>query len=540
MRIDRRCKSDTSIPSNPKPPARCFLVACTTQVLYFGTVHHQSHVALHSALISQNITMSDKNIVEPRLLRGFRDYLPAQMNARLRMISTIRSVYERYGFQPLDTPALEYLVTLVGYGDENQKQLFRFVNPEDERVALRFDLTVPLARVIAQYPDLPLPFRRYQVAPVWRADKPDPGRFREFIQFDLDSVGTPSLAADAEILCGMYDTLIALGIKRFKIRFSSRKVLNSLLEYADVAHSASHQVFRVLDKLDKIGLDDVARELTTGRVDASGDRIPGLGLQPDQVGRIKEFLALPAAKRGDVVKDLSALFQTVPSFPHAKEELEELCSTLDFLAIPEEQVVLDPSIARGLDYYTGPVFEALLLDAPEFGSVFGGGRYDGLVERFLGKSIPAVGASIGVDRLLAAIQKLGLMEATPSTAQVIVTVMDRDRMAEYQKLTREIRLAGINTELYLGEETTLGRQLQYANRQQIPVAVIIGSNEFSRGEVTLKNLKLGGQLQDKKKNANGKEREEWLKLSRSVQVTVALDSCIEGIRRMLHDLNPPL
>jgi histidyl-tRNA synthetase len=477
--------------------------------------------------------MTSQQPVEPKLLRGFRDYLPGQMNARLRMIQTIREVYERYGFQPLDTPALEYLITLIGYGDENQKQLFHFENPEKERVALRFDLTVPLARVVAQYPDLPLPFRRYQVAPVWRADKPDPGRFREFLQFDIDSVGSSSTAADAEILCGMYDTLKALGIERFRIRFGSRMILNALLEHARIDATLAHPVFRVLDKLDKIGIDAVAQELTNGRVDASGDKIRGIGLKADQVDGIRAFVSLPSGDRAAVLERLSGLLSNTQSFKPAEAELRFLCNTLDRLSIPEELVVLDPSIARGLDYYTGPVFEAVLTDAPEFGSVFGGGRYDGLVERFLGKSIPAVGASIGVDRLLAALQKLGLLESSPSTAQVIVTVMEQDRMLEYQSITRELRQAGINTELYLGDEKTLGKQLQYANRQCIPVAVIIGSNEFSRNEVTVKNLRLGAQLQDRKKTAVGKEREEWLRLSRTAQVTVARDACIEEIRRML-------
>lgn len=476
--------------------------------------------------------MPESTTIEPRLLRGFRDYLPAQMNARLKMIATIRQVYERYGFQPLDTPAQEYLVTLIGYGDENQKQIFHFTNPEEERVALRFDLTVPLARVVAQYPDLPLPFRRYQVAPVWRADKPDPGRFREFVQFDLDSVGTASMAADVEIVCGMYDTLRALGINNFRVRFSDRKVLTSLLDFAGIPHEAGNRVFRVLDKLDKIGLEGISAELTKGRIDASGDKIPGLGLADKQVGRIKEFLALPAGERMSVLASLSDLFTGVPSAGEAISGLEFICASLDTLGIPEANVALDLSIARGLDYYTGPVFEASLNDAPEFGSVFGGGRYDGLVERFLGRKIPAVGASIGVDRLLAALQKLGLIEIAPSTAQVIVTVMERTRLADYQLLTRQLREAGINTELYLGEETSLGKQLQYANRQQIPIAIIIGSDEFSRNEITIKNLKLGAQLQDKKKST-GKEREEYLKLSRTAQQTVPRDECITHIQQML-------
>lgn len=477
--------------------------------------------------------MPDQQIVEPKLLRGFRDYLPAQMNARLKMIATIRRVYELYGFQPLDTPAQEYRVTLTGYGEENTKQIFRFRNPEEEEVALRFDLTVPLARVVAQYPDLQLPFRRYQVAPVWRCDKPDPGRFREFIQFDLDAVGVTSLAADAEILCAMHDTLKALGIERFKIKFSDRKVLNSLLDFAGIPHEQAHNVFRVLDKLEKIGLSGVAAELTTGRIDASGDKIPGLGLLESSVARIKEFLAVPLGKRRDVLTALAALFNNVASAKEAVEELRVICDSLDTMEISDENVLLDQTIARGLDYYTGPVFEATLNDAPEFGSVFGGGRYDGLVERFLGRKIPAVGASIGVDRLFAAMEKLGLHELAPSTARVIVTVMEPSRLADYQKLTREIRQAGINCEMYLGDEKSLGKQLQYANRQQIPLAIIIGSDEFAKGEVTIKNLKLGGQLQDKKKTVQGKERDEWLALSRTVQLTVPMSNCIDQLKRLL-------
>ena len=477
--------------------------------------------------------MPENRIVEPKLLKGFRDYLPAQMNARLTIIATIRRVYELYGFQPLDTPAQEYRATLMGYGEENSKQIFAFTNPEDEDVALRFDLTVPLARVVAQYPDLPLPFRRYQVAPVWRADKPDPGRFREFMQFDLDTVGSTSIAADVEILCGMYDALRALGLERFRIRFSDRKVLNSLLDFAGIPRERSHGVFRVLDKLEKIGLDGITAELTGGRVDASGDRIPGLGLAADQVDRIKRFLAIPQGTRNTVLAALKDLFAGVPSAAEATGELEFICTALEQLNIPEENVALDLSIARGLDYYTGPVFEAILTDAPEFGSVFGGGRYDGLVERFLGRKIPAVGASVGIDRLLAALTKLGLVQASPATAAVLVTVMEPDRAAEYQLLTRELRLAGINTEMYLGEEKGLGKQLQYANRQQIPLAVIVGSDEFAKNEVTIKNLTLGAALQEKKKGLTGKDRDEWLRLSRTVQTTVPRDQLLATVRSML-------
>jgi histidyl-tRNA synthetase len=484
--------------------------------------------------------MTDERIVEPRLLRGFRDYLPAQMNARLKLIATIRQVYERYGFLPLETPAQEYRVTLMGYGEENTKQIFTFKNPEEEDVALRFDLTVPLARVVAQYPDLPLPFRRYQVATVWRADKPDPGRFREFLQFDLDSVGASSLAADVEILTGMHDTLEALGLRQSLIRFSSRKVLNSLLDYAEISHGMAHGVFRILDKLEKIGPENVAAELTGGRIDVSGDKITGLGLPSKAVSRIMEFLNLPKGSREQVLKGLISLFAGVDSSAEAVQELEFLCTSLDILEIPDDRVTLDLSIARGLDYYTGPVFEAILTDAPEFGSVFGGGRYDGLVERFLGRKIPAVGASIGVDRLFAAMQKLGLFTMGNATAQVLVTIMEQDRLADYQRLTRHLRQAGINTELYLGEERSPGKQLQYANRQHIPVAILMGSDEFERGEVTIKDLVLGATLQEKKKGITGKDREKYLQETRTVQVTVPLDECAEKIREVLsrHQASP--
>ncbi len=476
----------------------------------------------------------EKKTVEPMLLRGFRDYLPAQVNARQKMISTIKQVYERYGFVPLETPALEYLTTLIGYGDEGSKSIFKLKNPEKEDIALRFDMTVPLARVVAQYPDLPKPFRRYQVGPVWRADKPDPGRFREFYQFDLDTVGSTSMMADTEILCGMYDTLRALGIELFQVRFSNRKILNTLLDYTGIPHERAHQVFRVLDKIEKIGVGEVEKELTVGRVDVSGDKIPGLGLAPEQVKKIREFLSLPTATRTEVIGELRKLFAGIPSAEEAIGELAEICSNLDTLSIPVERVYVDLSIARGLDYYTGPVFEASLLEAPEFGSVFGGGRYDGLVERFLGKKIPATGASIGVDRLFAAMQKLGLVENTPATAQVFVTIMDRTKLAEYQKITRELRLANINTELYLGTETSLSKQLQYANEQRIPVAIILGGDEFAKGEVTIKDLNLGAQLQEKKNAGAFKDRDEWLRESRKAQVTIPLAEYIDKVLSILH------
>ena len=338
---------------------------------------------------------------EPRLSRGLRDLLPDQMLARQAMIDTIRRVYELYGFVPLSTPAVEYLDVLSGSaGEEAQQSMFRVANPENEALGLRFDLTVPLARVIAQYKDLPRPFRRYQVSPVWRGDKPDKGRFREFTQFDLDSVGTESEIADTEIIAGMCDTLSALNVGRYLVRFSSRAVLNLLLEFAGIAPAQGADVFRVLDKLDKAGIEKVRLELMDGYKDESGDTIRGVGLTRDQVDRIERFLAVKGDSRNDVLAQVRELFRDVADAPAQIEIIAKISDHLYKLGYGDDRVSLDLSIARGLAYYTGPVFEAILLDAPQFGSVFGGGRYDNLVTRFLGERIPAVGASIGVDRLL--------------------------------------------------------------------------------------------------------------------------------------------
>src|SRR6266513_4841331 len=389
--------------------------------------------------------------VEPRLSRGLRDLLPDQMLARQRMIDTIRRVYELYGFVPFDTPAIEFLDVLSGSaGQEAQQSIFRVSNPENEALGLRFDLTVPLARVIAQYPHLPRPFRRYQVSPVWRVDKPDKGRFREFTQFDLDSVGTESDVADTEIIAGMCDSLEALDVGRSLVRFSSRAMLNLLLEYAGISSEQGVDVFRVLDKLDKVGLDKVRLELMEGYKDESGDIIRGVGLARDQVERIERFLNVKAEARRDVVAQLRELFASIASAPAQIDVVERISNHLYALGYGDDRVALDLSIARGLAYYTGPVFEAILLDAPQFGSVFGGGRYDNLVMRFLGQAIPAVGASIGVDRLLAALAHLDRIDKRKATARVLVTMIDPSLVDDYLQITWELRRAGIPTELYIG------------------------------------------------------------------------------------------
>jgi histidyl-tRNA synthetase len=471
--------------------------------------------------------MTDK--VEARVSRGLRDLLPDQMLARQWMIDTIRGVYELYGFVPLSTPAIEFLDVLRGSsaGQEASQSIFTVSNPEEEALGLRFDLTVPLARVIAQYRDLPRPFRRYQVAPVWRADKPDKGRFREFTQFDLDSVGTESEIADTEIMAGMCDTLNALKVGPFRVKFSSRGILNTLLAFAGIPAERSADVFRVLDKLDKIGMKKVRLELTEGYVDASGDPIRGVGLAHEQVDKIERFLEIPATDRRATLDQLRDTFAGVEGADHELGLIGRISDHLYSLGYGDDQVSLDVSIARGLAYYTGPVFEAVLLDAPQFGSIFGGGRYDGLVMRFLGERVPAVGASIGVDRLLSALVHLERVGKQKSTAKVFITRMDPALEPDYVAMTWELRRAGIPTELYLGTQKGPGKQLKYADAWGVPIAVLYGSNEKERGVVTLKDMEIGRQ----KAEALAR-REEWLE-ARPGQREVPRGELIATVREML-------
>src|ERR1051325_2909292 len=468
--------------------------------------------------------------VEPRLSRGLRDLLPDQMLARQRMIDTIRRVYELYGFVPLTTPAIEYLDVLSGSaGQEAQQSIFRVSNPEGEALGLRFDLTVPLARVIAQYKELPRPFRRYQVSPVWRADKPDKGRYREFTQFDLDSVGTESEVADTEIIAGMCDSLGALDVGPHLVRFSSRRILNLLLDYAGISGEQGVDVFRVLDKLDKVGIDKVRLELMDGYKDESGDTIRGVGLQRDQVEKIERFLAIKGTRQ-EVVAQIRELFIGVANAGAEIDTVARISDHLYALGYGDGRVALDLSIARGLAYYTGPVFEAILLDAPQFGSVFGGGLYDDRVLRFLGERIPAVGASCGVDRLLAALEYLKKSGARKATARVLVTVMDRALMSDYLQMTWELRRAGIPTELYVGTAKRLGKQLEYADAYGVPLALLVGSNEKEQSVVTVKNMAAG-----RAKAAMLGDRDEWL-AARPGQTTIPRDKLVEGIRELLAEI----
>jgi histidyl-tRNA synthetase len=473
------------------------------------------------------------NLVQPRLSRGLRDLLPEDAMARQHMIDVVRGVYELYGFVPLTTPAVEYLDVLSGSGgQEIQQSIFVVRNPEDEQLGLRFDHTVPLARVIAQYKELSKPFRRYAIGPVWRADKPGPGRFREFLQFDIDSVGVQSEMADTEIIAGICDCMEALGVSNYQVRFSSRRVLNLLLTYAAITPERAANVFRVIDKLEKIGVEKVRLELTAGYTDESGAKIPGLGLTAEQVDQIERFLAIQSPRRADVIKELHDTFGSVPGANDEIAILEKISHNLDCAGYHEDRVIIDLTIARGLAYYNGPVFETILLDAPHFGSVFSGGRYDDLVMRFLGERVPATGASMGVDRLLAALRALDKVKVRKSTADVLVTTFDPQMKDDYIAMTFELRRAGIRTELYLGADRA-GKQIKYGDKLEIPIVLLYGPDEKTKGVVTIKDMSVG---RARAQQLTG-SRDQWLQ-ERQGQFEVPRGSLVASVRELLAKIQP--
>jgi histidyl-tRNA synthetase len=435
------------------------------------------------------------SVIKPKLLRGLRDYMPGQMLARQRMVLAIRKVYESYGFVPIDTPAIEAIEVLTGqYGGESELGIFKFDDPDGYLAGLRFDLTVPLARFMAMYPELPKPFKRYHMATVWRADKPEPGRFREFIQFDADIVGTSSMAADTEIVAIIHDTLNELGLSNFLIKINNRKLLNALVKFLNIDPFFADDIFRTLDKIERLGEEEVRKKLILqGEPEIDQRQVPPnarcLGLSEAVADKIMEFVAISGTTQ-EVIDRLKSYFGDFAEAEEGISELENIITGLQNLGIPESKYTLDLSIARGLGYYTGPVFETVLLDLPSFGSVFSGGRFDGLIGRFTEHSIPATGASIGVDRLFAALEQLKLVDLKPSNSEVLVVVFDKNQLPEYMKIASELRHAGLNAELYMGEES-LSRQFRYADLQGIPVAVIAGPDELAADEVSVKRLTTG-------------------------------------------------
>jgi len=467
--------------------------------------------------------------VKPQVLKGFRDYPPSEQIAREAMIAKVREVFELMGFLPFQTASLEFAETLLGshYTEDSLAELFGFRGPDEVEVALRYEFTLSLARYVAANPTLALPFRCYQYGNVWRVDKPGPGRYREFMQFDIDIVGTQNLLADAEIIAVMVTTLERLGIKNFKVRYSDRKILNGLIQFAGIPQQKGLEVMRVIDKLERQGREAVLLELGPGRIDKSGDKIKGLELETKQIDQIARFLNVAESHEGDPIQKAEELLGDIEVSQEGVTELCEIQSYLSHMKVPEDKTEVDLTVVRGLGYYTGPVFETSLLDLTEFGSVFSGGRYDNLVERFLNRSIPATGSSIGIDRLLAALIELKALSLPQATSQVLVTVMDRERLPDYLDIVRQLREAGIPSEIYLGDTKNLTKQIKYGDKVGIPFVVIAGSDEFESGTVTVKNLAVG-----REKALQTSDREEWLK-AEQIQETIPLSSLIGYLRKYM-------
>ena len=526
--------------------------------------------------------------------KGFRDYFGTEVTERTEMLAKIAEVYHRYGFDPLESSAVETVEALGKFlpdVDRPNEGVFAWQEEaEGERpgdwLALRYDLTAPLARVYAQHRnDLPTPYRRFAMGPVWRNEKPGPGRFRQFYQCDADTVGTGNVAADAEICAMLADTLEAVGIPRgdYVVRVNNRKVLNGVLEAMGLGDDESKRadVLRTIDKFDKVGESGVRELLGKGRLDGSGAYIDGVGLSAEQAEPVLNFVLAkeivldrieremdghsdnsseeyqrllrvwsvergPDRQRGlkhslesgelllgrllGFLNELVALSQNGRA---GVQELREISKLLLSQGYGPDRIVIDPSVVRGLGYYTGPVFEAELtfeiLDEKgrkrQFGSVAGGGRYDDLVKRFTGQEVPATGVSIGVDRLLAALRAKGRIGGSVA-GPVVVTVMDRDRMADYQAMVSELRAAGIRAEVYLGNPKNFGNQLKYADKRQSPVAVIEGADEKAKGVVQIKDLALGARLA-----AEVETNEEWK--AQPAQMEIARGDLVAEVAKMI-------
>jgi histidyl-tRNA synthetase len=473
--------------------------------------------------------MADRNsLIDARLPRGFEDRAPADIAAVDRMIATIRRVYERYGFDPVETPLFEYTEALGKFlpdTDRPNAGVFSLQDDDEQWMSLRYDLTAPLARYFAQnYDKLPKPFRSYRAGYVFRNEKPGPGRFRQFMQFDADTVGAAGPEADAEMCMMMADVMERLGLHGdYVVKVNNRKLLDGVLDLAGLTgdESAGRRltVLRAIDKLDRLTMQGVAELLGEGRVDESGDRTAGANLSPSAVKKITGLLTSAILDGIDIEKldfrkreiyrdnqsTLRKLRDTLGESERAAAglaELETMSSLFAAAGYSHDRIRIDPSVVRGLEYYTGPVFEIeLTFQVPNekgrpvvFGSVGGGGRYDGLVSRFRSEPVPATGFSIGVSRLANALKMTGLLDADQQAGPVVILVLDRDAaaIADYQKMTSELRNAGIRAEMYLGS-SGMNAQMKYADRRNAAAAVIVGSNERAEGRVTIKDLAAGAE-----------------------------------------------
>jgi histidyl-tRNA synthetase len=494
---------------------------------------------------------SDKsNKLKARLPRGLADRGPAEIVATRRMLGRIRAVYERYGFEPVETPAIEYTDALGKFlpdQDRPNEGVFSFQDDDEQWLSLRYDLTAPLARYVAEHFDvLPKPYRSYRAGWVFRNEKPGPGRFRQFMQFDADTVGSASPAADAEICMMAADTMEALGIRRgdYVVKVNSRKLLDGVLEAIGLSGEANAgkrlTVLRAIDKLDRLGVEGVRQLLGEGRKDESGDFTRGAGLDQKSAAMLLEFVAPkePTANFSDdvllsVPQRWDGLHRN-ETFKAGLGELREIKKLVESGGYGTDRVEVNQTVVRGLEYYTGPVFEIeLTFEIKDedgrpirFGSVGGGGRYDGLIARFRGESVPATGFSIGVSRLMAALAHLGNAEARAQPGPVVVTVFDRERIADYQRMVAALRNAGIRAELYLGTGR-MGAQLKYADRRGSPCVVIQGADEKAKGEVQIKDLIAGARAA-----AAIASHEEWRE-SRPAQLAVREDALVEAVRDVL-------
>ena len=471
--------------------------------------------------------MAKPTKLKARLPRGLADRGPAEIAATRHMVEAIRLVFERYGFEPVETPAIEYTDALGKFlpdQDRPNEGVFSFQDDDEQWLSLRYDLTAPLARYVAEnFQNLALPYRSYRYGWVFRNEKPGPGRFRQFMQFDADTVGAPSMAADAEMCMLAADTMEALGIPRgsYVVKVNNRKVLDGAMDVLQIPAEKRLTTMRAVDKLDRLGIDGVRMLLGKGRKDESGDFTKGAELTNPQIAGIVDAISgAPKATGGATAAD---------------QELAEIASLVNAAGY-SDRVRIDKTVVRGLEYYTGPVYEVELTfeikdekgRPVRFGSVGGGGRYDGLVSRFRGEPVPATGFSIGVSRLQAALATLGKLGEKPAAGPVVVTVFDRDRIADYQRMVAALRGANIRAELYLGNpKNNIGAQLKYADKRGSPCAVIQGGDEKARGEVQIKDLILGATL------AATKDRDEYLKKQAEAQFAVKETTLVEAVRSLL-------
>ncbi|MBE0704701.1 MAG: histidine--tRNA ligase [Afipia sp.] len=500
--------------------------------------------------------MSDKKSKKPqklraRLPRGLVDRTPSEIAATRAMVEKIRAVYERYGFEPVETPAMEYTDALGKFlpdQDRPNEGVFSFQDDDEQWISLRYDLTAPLARYVAEnFDTLPKPYRSYRHGYVYRNEKPGPGRFRQFMQFDADTVGSASPAADAEMCMMAADTMEALGIPRgsYVVKVNNRKVLDGIREKIGVTDDGQWlTVMRAIDKLDKFSEEDVYLLMTVGRKDPSGDFTKGAGLSGEHAEMILSRLRRNGSNNEETLNSIRGSAQENSIYQAGIAELEDIAKLSTSAGYSDDRIRIDPSVVRGLEYYTGPVYEVeLLLETRDdkgrpvrFGSVGGGGRYDGLVSRFRGEPVPATGFSIGVSRLQAALTLLGKIDTRPEAGPVVVLVMDRNEIAQYQKFVTTLRNAGIRAEMYLGNpKNNLGVQFKYADRRNSPCAIIQGGDEKAKGIVQIKDLILGAQV-----GGEGADREAFLqKQQHEAQFAVSESELVEGVQRVLarHDIN---